>query len=190
MAGSVSGSEGGEWPKRFLGILREHLAVRQSMDNLEAEGIKRPVLMSLLHSYSDPESVRAQRSFRRRAGETAKLLTRTETLMTKSANRLEGVIEDIHMGLPSSVQSYNESSTLRSLRAAIGETSRLRKHFKRTSSKKGKSRDEELLVRLCLSVEGVTGRRHWEDLAYLLDAAFSALRLLCWGGTRYAWPCA
>ena len=170
----VSDFASGEWPKKFMTVLSQHPSALESLDNLEAEGMKRHVVISLLGSYSHPESVTSLRAFRKRAGETAKLLTRTETLMTKSANRLESVIEDIYEGLPSSLQSYNEVSTLRSLRAAIGETSRLRQHFRQTSSKKGKSRDEELLVRLCLSVEGVTGRRHWEDLAYLLDAAFSA----------------
>jgi hypothetical protein len=40
------------------------------------------------------------------------------------------------------------------------------------SSAKGKLRYEEVIVSLCLEVRAITGKPHWTDIAYLLEAAW------------------
>jgi len=160
-----------EWGKKFTAALRKHPYAAQSLEILEAEGVRRAVLLDFLYRYSTPDSVRQQRSLRKWAGETAKLLGKAEKLMINAADALESAIEDIQMGFPMALQSHGEAATVRSLRTAMEQTGKLRRHYKRISSQKGKARNEELLVYLCLLVEGITGRLHWEDLAYLLEAA-------------------
>jgi len=173
MAVILSEFQSGEWPKKFDAELERHSFASESLKNLEGEGIKRRVLLSFLYDYSHPSSVKAQRALRKWAAGAAKRLEKTEKQMSRSAGELEAVLDDINMGFPTALQSLSEVSTINALKAAAERVRSLSKHYQRISSQRGKARNEERLVYLCLLVEGITGRAHWEDLAYLLDVAFA-----------------
>jgi hypothetical protein len=164
----------GEWQKSFKDVLKRHPFATQSFENLKGEGFKEAALVRFLYEYSHPSSVKAQRATRKWAAALAKQLAKTEKLMRKSADDLESCIDRVELGFATQLQTFSEKPTVHTLRTAAECVGNLREHYKRVSSQKGKARDEEQLVYLCLLVEGATGRPHWEDLAYLLDAAFAA----------------
>jgi hypothetical protein len=82
-------------------------------------------------------------------------------------------LPDIHMA-QTAFESLHENKAIQALDDAAANLEPLLQHYKAISSQKGKARNEEILVYLCLSIEVITGRPHWEDLAYLLEVAFES----------------
>jgi hypothetical protein len=154
-------------------ILQESPEAPRSLELLESGGMPRRVLLSFLHDYTDPQSVRRGRVKRAWAAELAKRLMKTSNLMQDTAERLEGA-DGVFNLWDTAFQAYDEAGVVETLKSAVERLKLLQQHYHRISTQRGKARDEESLVYLCLKVDAITGRRNWENLAYLLEVAFEA----------------
>lgn len=164
--------EPSDWFRKFDVALRQNSYTEQALSSLEGAGIDRRTLLYFLHRYSDPSSIKHQRALRRRAGRAAVPLMKLVRDMRRAADEIASAAADL-AARPGALQSYEESSVIDGLRMAADRVDDLSKRYKRFSSQKGKARDDEALVFLCLKIKAKTGRAHLEDLAYLLDIAFS-----------------
>jgi hypothetical protein len=192
----------GQWIKKLIVALKEHdeavesatlleagglplllvggvgLGVVEALKldvNLELERVQPGVVLQFLYRYTDPRSMRWQRMLRRRAGDLAKLLSKTEMLMKQATTRVSAAVPEFEISCGTWKEGL-EAPTVAMLTSAIQQTSILREHYRQVSSQKGEARDEYSLVYLCLFIESKTGRNHWVDIANLLEAAFQAHR--------------
>lgn len=167
MAITLSPAIGGGWPKKFAAALKSIPNAAESLRLLEKDRVNSCTLISFLYEYTHPDSVKRQRALRAWARGTVRLLAKSEKLMVDAVNRLSA-----RPGLPISGETGFETDALRSYDAAIQNTHRLIEHYRRLSSQKGKARNNELLVMMCLVIEAASGRSHWSDIACLLEASF------------------
>jgi hypothetical protein len=131
-----------------------------------------PVIQTL-YDYTHPRSVHYLRAVRKWAGDMSKMLAKTQKVAGQTLGMLSADLPNIHLA-QTAFESLHENQALQALEDAATLLEPLLQHYKTISSQRGKARNEEILVYLCLRIEVITGRSHWEDLAYLLEAAFDA----------------
>lgn len=197
MAIVVSSIRNGRWIIKFLAALKKNNEAFESARLLEAanlplvlingvpvkvaDALKRVALddkavpqpgavTTLLYGYANPASVRHQRKLRGLARELAKLVSKTENLMERTADRISGVAANFELGSMTWDVGL-EAPTVNALRYASKLAAKLRTRYERIPSQSGEARSEEELVYLCLFIEANTGRPHQGDIAYLIEAA-------------------
>jgi len=161
----------GEWLGKLNRVFKEHPHSKESLGLLEAEGVPSRTVLHFLYSYTHPQSRQHQGALRQRARKLARLLQKVGKLAETASKEVESSRPHFELG-PMEWQLYLESAAVHILNAAAKDIAPLRQHYHQISSVRGKLRDEGELVYLCLLIEDITGRPHWEDLAYLLEAAF------------------
>jgi hypothetical protein len=161
------------WAQRFDECLSGFPFAEESLRLLASNGVDRHVLIDLLGWYTSPGVQQDLGTIRAWAGTTAAKLLKVQKLARKLAKELAGVLPDFEIYGLTAWQSSKELAAIHSLRSAAESADDLRKHYKEISSRRGKGRNEEILVHLCLTVEAQTGTQHWSDIAYLLEVAFA-----------------
>jgi hypothetical protein len=162
----------GEWLGKLKKAFRVHPQAKESLDLLEAEGMRSRTVLQSLYSYTHPLSQKHQLVLRSRAGKLATLLQRVEKLAKKVSKEIESSRPHFEISLPE--WHSPELEAMHALEQVAEQIVPLKEQYDQVSSLRGKRRDESQLVCLCLVVQAITGRPHWADLAYLLEAAFLA----------------
>jgi hypothetical protein len=161
------------WRNRFLANTKLNPYADESLSLLRHEGIDVDALIRTLYDYTHPRSVSHLRAVRKWAGDMSKMLATAQKVAGQTLGMLSADLPNIHLA-QTAFESLYENQALQALEDAATLLEPLLKHYKTISSQRGKARNEEILVYLCLRIEVHTGRPHWEDLAYLLEAAFEA----------------
>jgi hypothetical protein len=167
------------WAQRFFKYLRNAPQARQALERLESEGCNRRTLLWWLHSYiTSPQHVERRRQAARRA---PKEITSCLKHLQKTSERLS-TLSLPHLGDLSKAEvtthaaAYEIHALVESLAKGQKPLSLIRDEYARLGSARGAGRDEYHFITFCLSIQGLTGKKHYGEIAYLLEAAAEANR--------------
>jgi hypothetical protein len=160
-----------KWILRFFEVVQQDTYARDALDFLVTGGMAREHVASVLFWYTHPVSAYYQ--------------SRISTLAKQHVPMLKAIQKELWDGHLALVQDDADRMTAPSswpvaqiddVAEAMMEVSVLAAdlaHILRPySSAKGKLRNEEVIVSFCLEVRAITGKPHWADIAYLLEAAW------------------
>ena len=160
-----------KWIPRFFEVVQQDTYARDALDFLVAGGMAREHVASVLFWYTDPVSAYYQ--------------SRISALAKQHVPRLEAIQKELwacqvalgqddedRMTAPSSWPVAQIDGVAEVMLEASVVAADLADKLRPFSSAKGKLRYEEVIVSFCLEVRAITGKPHWADIAYLLEAAW------------------
>jgi hypothetical protein len=160
-----------EWISRFLDVVQHDNYARDALDFLVVGGMIREHVASILFWYTDPLSAHEQTRITALAKSYVRMLDALQKKLWDCQRSL-GQSEVDRMTPPSSWPVDHIDEVAEVMMEASVFVSDLADKLRPFSSAKGKLRNEEVLVSLCLEVRAVTGMPHWIDIAFLLEAAW------------------
>jgi hypothetical protein len=146
---------------------RKHPGAEESVTRLQREGMDTRVLIGFLYDYTHPDSISMTMQKRRSAREMMKRIPKVQQNLKDAAETLQAILP--LMSEQTVFVSFH--SAIHTMRDIALQLAPLCKEVKKVSSQRGKGRNDEILVFLCLDIQAITGRPHWGDLAYLLEVA-------------------
>jgi hypothetical protein len=158
------------WMLRFFKVVQKDDYARDALAFLVTGGMDRERVASILFWYTDPRSAHLQS----RVAALAKLHVKTLDAIQKAlwdCQRELSESEIDRMTAPSSWPVDQIAQVAEVMLEASAYAGDLSYKLRPLTSAKGKLRNEEVLVSLCLEVLAVTSDPHWTDIAYLLDSA-------------------
>ncbi len=159
------------WIPRFFKMVEADSYTRDALAFLVTGGMDRKQIASILFWYTNPRSEYLQRRVSSLAKSHVKMLDAIQKALWDCQQSLDESEVD-RMTAPSSwpVKHIEEAAEVM-LEASVYAAD-LAYRLRPLSSAKGKSRNEEVIVSLCLQTRAVTGKPHWMDIASLLKTAW------------------
>jgi hypothetical protein len=165
------------WELRFTSYLKEHERSAESLRTLEEEGIPHNWLLDVLQIYADPNR-RAddQARYRTAALATKRAIDKLMKALNKASESVKAfqascdpsLLGD-RLAIRDQLQSLKET-----LASGIEHLNEVSIENAKLASSKGEGISEEWLVHLVDGIEAATGTPHWSDVAYLIEAAYTA----------------
>jgi hypothetical protein len=160
-----------KWIPRFFDVVQQNTYARDALDFLVAGGMDREHVASVLFWYTDPVSAYDQSRISRLAKQLVPMLESVQKQLWACHNVLDQDDED-RMTAPSSWPVAQIDEVAEVMIDASVYAADLAHRLTSLTSAKGKLRNEEVIVSFCLEVRAITGKPHWADIAYLLEAAW------------------
>lgn len=163
--------ERSQWMPRFFKTVERDTDARDALGFLVAGGMDRQYVADSLFWYTHPASAFYQSHMSTRAKQLVPMLEAIQDpLWTLQLALAQG--DEDRITAPSAWPFAEIDEGAEAMMNAWVWATDLAHRLKPFCSAKGKSRNEEVIVRLCLEVDAITGQKHWADIAYLLDAAW------------------
>jgi hypothetical protein len=162
-----------EWISRFLDVVRHDDYARDALDFLIAGGMIRKHVASVLFWYTRPVSAYYQSRISTLAKQHVPMLEAIQKELWACQLAL-GQDDEDRATAPTSWPVAHIDEVAEVMMEASVFASDLADKLRPFTSAKGKLRNEEVIVSLCLEVRAITGKPHWTDIAYLLEAAWKA----------------
>jgi hypothetical protein len=156
---------------RFFAKAGEITAAQEALDFLAAGGMARKHVASVLFWYTDPDSAYLQDRITKLAKTHVPMLGAIQRELWDCHRSLAQSDED-RMTAPSPWPVDVIDEVAEEMLEASAMAGNLADKLRAFTSAKGKLRNEEVIVSLCLEVQALTGKPHWTDIAYLLEAAW------------------
>jgi hypothetical protein len=160
-----------KWIPRFFEVVQQDTHARDALEFLVTGGMARERVASVLFWYTDPVSAYYQSRISTLAKQHVPMLEAIQKELW-ACQRALGQDDEDRMTAPSSWPVAQIDCVAEVMLEASVYAADLADKLRPFSSAKGKLRYEEVIVSFCLEVRAVTGKPHWADIAYLLEAAW------------------